>query len=98
MYPATLAIIIIFLATFGVFVFSFFSFCRIQKHRHYKCLRCGYRYKPGCAEAFFARRENVTDRLLACPRCGNRGFFENIEDSMTGAEEDRGENDGPGGV
>ena len=96
MNTATAVLIVIFLATLGIFIFSFISFCRIQKHRHYKCPRCGHRYKPGCAEAFFARRENVTDRLLVCPRCGNRSFFENVEDSKAGAEEGQGEDDEPG--
>ncbi len=87
MNSATAVIIYIFLGTLGVFIFSFISFCRIQKHRHYRCSHCGHCYKPGCAEAFFSRRENVTDRLLTCPRCGSRGFFENLEDNAPTQEE-----------
>jgi|GEM_PF-2226125 len=87
MNSATAVIVYIFLGTLGVFIFSIVSFCRIQKKRHYVCQSCGYRYKPGCFEAFFSRRDNVTDRLLACPRCGHRNFMENVED---GAEDSGG--------
>jgi DNA-directed RNA polymerase subunit RPC12/RpoP len=87
MNSATAVIVYILLGTLGVFIFSFISFCRIQKHRHYQCRGCGHRFKPGCAEAFFSRRDNVTDRLLFCPRCGGRGFFENIEDNEATQEE-----------
>ncbi len=93
MNSATAVIIYIFLATLGVFIFSLISFCRIQKKRHYKCRHCGFRYKPGCMSAFFSKRENVTDRLLTCPRCQNRDFMENIEDGADpgGEEEEKNE-------
>jgi predicted nucleic-acid-binding Zn-ribbon protein len=46
--------------------------------------------------AFFSKRENVTDRLLTCPRCGNRDFMENIEDSEISAPGERGDGEGKG--
>lgn len=88
MDPAIAVIVYIFIATFGIFVFSMISFSRIQKKRHYKCPHCGYRYKPGSMTAFFSKRENVTDRLLECPRCGQRNFMENIDDAAYDAEKD----------
>ena len=87
MNSATAVIIYIFLGTFGIFIFSIISFCRIQKKRHFKCPHCGHRFKPGCAEAFFSRRENITDRLLTCPRCQTRAYMENIEDGKEEEEE-----------
>lgn len=96
MNSATAVIIYIFLATLGVFIFSLVSFCRIQKKRHYKCRHCGYRYKPGCMGAFFSKRENVTDRLLTCPRCGNRDFMENIEDGEVSAPDEEGDGEEKG--
>lgn len=87
MDPATAVIIYIFLATFGIFIFSIIMFCRLQQKRHYKCSHCGYNYKPGGLTAFFAKRENVTDRLLYCPRCGYKCFMQNIEDGQDDAQE-----------
>jgi DNA-directed RNA polymerase subunit RPC12/RpoP len=80
MDPATAVIVYIFIATFGIFIYSMIAFCRLQKKRHYKCPHCGYSFKPGGLTAYFSKRENVTDRLLDCPRCGYRCFMKNIED------------------
>ena len=88
MNPSTVVIIYIFLATFGIFIFSMIAFCRLQRKRHYKCSNCGYSFKPGGLTAFFAKRENVTDRLLFCPRCGYKCFMQNIEDGGDNTQQD----------
>ena len=69
-------------ATFIVFIVSIVLFCRLQKKRHYKCPHCGHRSKPGGLTAYFSKKENVTDRLLTCPRCGYKNFMENIDDEQ----------------
>lgn len=83
-------------ATAGVFVFSMISFTRIQKTRHYQCPHCGHRFKPGGLTAYFSKRENVTDRLLFCPRCGYRNFMENIDDAALKDETQNNGNEGSG--
>ncbi|MEI6102158.1 MAG: hypothetical protein WCP73_09985 [Eubacteriales bacterium] len=83
------------LATVGVFIFSLISFTRIQKKRHYKCPECGHCFKPGGFVAFFSRRQNVTDRLLDCPRCGYRSYMENIDDSPEPQNEQQEKTDNP---
>lgn len=87
MDPATAVIVYIFIATFGIFIFSLIMFCRLQKKRHYKCSNCGYNFKPGGITAFFSKRENVTDRLLNCPRCGVKCFMKNIDDGRDDIQE-----------
>ena len=66
--------------TVGIFIFSLIMYARIQKHRYFLCPHCGYKLKPGGASAFFARKINVTQRLLTCPMCGRRNYMENYED------------------
>ena len=83
-------------ATAGVFVFSLISFTRIQKKRHYQCSHCGHCFKPGGVTAFFSKRENVTDRLLYCPRCGYRSFMENIDDAAPEKEQPKDSNENTG--
>lgn len=96
MDPATAVIVYIFLATFGIFILSLILFCRLQKKRHYKCTNCGYCFKPGGITAFFSKRENVTDRLLFCPRCGYKCFMKNIEDGQNDAQDDKQQDDPEG--
>ena len=72
-----------------IFLVCLILFCRLQKHRHFVCPHCVYRYKPGGCSAFFARKEDVTKRLLTCPRCNHRNYMENYED---GAPEESREN------
>lgn len=68
------------IVTFGIFIFSLIMYARIQKHRYFLCPHCGYKYKPGGFSAFFARKYNVTQRLLTCPMCSQRNYMENYED------------------
>lgn len=90
MEPVYVVLFWMLVATGGVFVFSMISYSRIQKKRHFKCPECGHCHKPGGLAAFFSPKQNVTDRLLFCPRCGRRGYMENIEDTPARQEENSG--------
>lgn len=75
--------------TICVFIFCVISFCIVQRKRHFICLHCGHRFKPNAFGAFFARKQNVTDRLFTCPRCNYRDFCENVHDADTEADQAR---------
>lgn len=74
--------------TIAIFIVCLILFCITQSHRYYLCPHCGYKNKPGGFAAFFARKQDVTKRLLTCPMCGYRLFMENYEDGTGPERED----------
>ena len=66
--------------TVAVAIVCFILYAILHRKRHYRCPKCGKRFKTGAAASFMAARDGV-DKRLVCPHCGHFGYMEDHRDS-----------------
>ena len=81
--------------TIAIALICFVLYAIVHRRRHYRCPKCGERFKTSAAASFMAARDGV-DKRLVCPHCGHFGYMEDHRDSELQQNRLSGETDSPG--